>query len=228
MMTKNKTLAVFTSIVLMMGATSAFADSVQMTLSSGGTTIVITDNGVGDSQPALGDISFNGMIGKWVLNTTTGTQDGSANYIDLNSVDNSKKGAAPLTIWFSSIGNTVPSGLWTTAYAPTIKGGTVVFTSYYDSDNLYNGTAHVLSGPFTCAVGACAFNSTNMLTSKTPYSLTEKIVITPNNSNTPVGYSGDGSLNPPVSAPEPSSLLLMGAGLAGLALFGSRRKFTVN
>jgi hypothetical protein len=67
-----------------------------------GHTALVTDGGVGDSNPTTGAITWIGSLGDWTVDVTTGTSKpalGSviAPDIDLNST-NTSKGAATLTM----------------------------------------------------------------------------------------------------------------------------------
>ena len=78
-----------------------------MSLSDGGTTVTITDNGLGDSNPVIGAVTYVGAVGgNWLVNITTGLSKpvvGSATVpkMDLNSVNATSGGAGTLTIKWS-------------------------------------------------------------------------------------------------------------------------------
>src|ERR1035437_7263274 len=117
--------------------------TLQLTLSSGATTLVINDNGPGDFNPAVGQITYIGAVGNWALNVTTGTL-GTNPILDLSSVDTvagSGTGTNSLTLKFSS---TNLPGPQTAGFSAKVGGTlttqtTLMFSAYVDNTNTLYG-----------------------------------------------------------------------------------------
>src|SRR3954451_11225196 len=87
--------------------------TMELTLTNGASSVTITDGGSGDTCAIADCVGFNGALGNYFLNMTTGFSFGNAAinpFLDLNSI-NATMGASSgaLTIATSSNGYTIPT-----------------------------------------------------------------------------------------------------------------------
>jgi hypothetical protein len=221
----------FIKSIMAVGAVAGSAMSLQalpaptLTLSDGipADTVTVTDNGVGDASSVPGIIVFNGAVGNWTINVTTGQASppfaglpgtATAPDLDLNSFDFFAGGAGNvLTITLTEFG-VGP----TTAIASTSSGGTIAQgITGIAVNNLVNG-----------AVVAGASSSTSPFNLSFNYALAQpgtynwglQYVITAN-AGTFGTFSGDSGTTVPDGGMTVSLL-----GMALLGLEGLRRKLT--
>ena len=244
-------------IACVLGTSVAHADGFRLRLESlglGGTGVVVTDNGIGDISSEAGVITYAGSINGFIVNITTGVSKpmigGVNNYaeLDLNSVNVSGSGAGTLRITLEDTGYALgPNGgmsavglVGGTMTAPA--GSTATFQSWVNPDNLVPelgsdgspantlpligdvpaGSVALWSGTgATFGPGAFSSSATQGFTHDGPYSLFTQATI----NFTGAGMvSFDSNLS---TVPEPTSLLLLASGLAGLALWGRKKKQSV-
>jgi hypothetical protein len=185
---------------------------------------VVTDGDSMDSNTLAGAVTFNGSLGIFILNVSTGLTkplagSASAPSIDLNSV-NFATGAGTLTMTFSETGFTAFPGILTGDVGGTIgPGGSLTNIVMQNALNL------VTNGPFS--PGAFSGSGSAALIDGAPYSLTQTAILTfgPgggmtsfNAAGTVVGSVPDGGM----------TLTMLGIGLVAVAAAGRiYRKATV-
>lgn len=225
------------------GALLAFVPNagatLQLQLSSGGTTINLTDCTLGsaaacilagftDTNGAAGQITYIGGIGNWNLNVTTGTV-GTNPIIDLNSVDTvtgSGTGANTLTLQFSETGlsGPAPKGFLSTIGGTLAAGTTLQYQAFVDTSNTIFGTGINVGGVQNFGPGGGFSGSVTggSFTSTGAFSATEQVILSGNGPSTGATSSFDAALD---AVPEPAAVLLLG----GALLFSAgaiRRKLT--
>jgi hypothetical protein len=196
-------------------------------LFDGTTTITVADGSGGDSTAAIGAVTFNGAIGAWIVNVSTGVTKpllGSATKpdMDLNSVNVSGGAGGTLTILFSDDGFGPTLGNSFAQIGGTINnaaGSTLAYTTFASASNaLFALTTPLTSQSFVSgAFSGSTFGSAVPITS--PYSLTQKVVIRH-------AGAGASSFNASLTVPDGGTTASM-LGFALMGIAGLRRKLAL-
>jgi len=219
--------------VTVVGVAFASSTTDQLKLTSGVTTVTITDNGVGDSDGGTaGSITYsNANFDGWKITVAGGeTFSPLLNPVglDIFSLTASCTGGGcstdALTISYSDINFTTPvaAGGFTTFFSATIGTGSASQSAWDSNTNAIFGTQHLIGtvGPFNAPGnhGSASGGGPEVGTAANPYSLTITDTIAAGSSVT--GVSLDGNIT---AVPEPSSLVLFGTGLLAFASFAKRK-----
>ena len=189
-------------------------------------TVTISDNGLGDTNSALGKVFWSGTVGDYAVNVAFGITKpaaGSASnpILDLTfNVQSNTTTSQTLSLLFSETDYTAPgSGSLDTSI--TLLPGTILTSSaYFGANNALFDLGNQIGSTLTFT------SSGHWLVSGgsaplTPYSLTEIITVAPNADRGDVKVvSGDQI----TTVPEPGTLLLLGFGISGLGFIGRRNR----
>jgi len=213
---RKRSLIIILTLAMLLGVVPLAQATAILTLSDGSNSVTITDNGAGDTNDLVGVVGYNGALSSnWIVNVTTGITKpilGSMTtpVMHLDSVDVATSGAGSLIITFGDTGFSSPTSGSAMMAIGGITAGSVTYEAFYDDTNRLGFLGPFGSGAFSGAL------SGGSVPSSTDYSLMMKINIVHKS-------AGVTSFNADVKVPEPSTLLLLGSGLASLAFF-SRRK----
>ncbi len=188
-------------------------------------TTVATDQGVGDSSPGVGQVTFIGSFGNFSLNVHTGTTYPVIGSLTNPALDLSYNAtsSAPGTLYvaFSANGFGPSNGTPDASIGGTAKqGGSVEYFTYGGSSNTLLDLSVLLTDSGVLSGTSYASDHTgSAVNSAGPYSLTQVIKITATAGSQNI--TGDAGLSVPDSG---TTVMLLGAGLTVLALFSRARK----
>ncbi len=215
MKTSKSTVAILAVGILSAIATrSAQATTAELELISGATTIIVPDNGAGDTNPATGAVVWSGTINGWTVTFAGGTTKPVIGSVTTPNLDIStfavlSSGSGTLQVLFSDTGFGPTTGAADSLITGSIQGSqTVVFTTYGGNSNTIFDTSNLLTSTGTLSGNFPTQFASGVLGAKTgPYSLTEELTLT---------GSGNSSLDARLTVPDGGSTV----GLLGLALVG--------
>lgn len=205
----------------------------QFQIGDGVTTVTVTDNGPGDSDPTVGVIMYapggGGPFPGLLVTVSTGISKPVypiPGAIDLNSIDvtSTSAGVNDLFLKFSDTDFVFPQGSSTSLVMSLggtltgLPGSTITFDGYEDNTNTIFGTTGLHVGP--AGFGPGAFSAQQGIGSSpvAPYSLTEVVTI---------HFTGFGAASFDTElkvVPEPATLTLLGLGVLGLGACAWRRR----
>jgi hypothetical protein len=203
----------------------------EMTLTSGASTVTITDNGVGDGNAANGTITYsNANFDGWNISVASGTSKSpglTAFGLDLASLTATCASGGctsdTLTVTYSDINFSVPVGIggFTTTYSSTQTGvGTTTEQAYFSNLNTIFSQQNSIGSLLSFNSSSVGSVNGGTVAATPNYSLT--LIQTFKDTSGAVSFSTDGNITN--SVPEPASIFLFGTVLALSAGAFRRRK----
>jgi hypothetical protein len=189
--------------------------------------VSVVDNTPGDWNPLEGVVTFIGSLGSWTVNVTTGITkpalgSSTAPSMDLNSVNVSSSGAANLIIEFTETGF---GPLGTADFETNVggsTGGSATFAAFLSEANTAFGTDTQISGLGAFSGGAFSGVTAIEMDPLDPFALTLRASIFHTGAvATSFNMDVQGSAS---AVPQPATVLLLAAGVAGVAGATWRRK----
>lgn len=188
-----------------------------------GAPVIIADGDPLDSVGLTGVVGFNGAINSWILSVATGiTMPASGTaalpYLHLDSI-NMSNSAGTMTIMFSETGfGPIDPGV--NMLVTSVGGltqGTASFSTWLGSTLFDQDTLLANIGPFGPVVfaGSAKYDAVSSIPSS--FSLTEIATITHGSG---INVS---SFNIQIAVPEPGTIILLGSGLIGFAIYARRK-----
>lgn len=195
---------------------SASAD-LQLTLSSGGQTVNLFDNG-------SGFVSFFGSVGAWSINVTTGVQIGTTT-LDLDSVDVlTGTAAAPLVIQLSGNNMRAPggaAGLQVGIGGAMNAGFNITYGAYIDTTNTLGGLGTQIGNTLAFGTTSFAGSTSGSVSTNNPFTINQVVTL----SGTGRGLAGFDADVRVVPVPDGAvTVTLLGGVLVGLGALRRRRR----
>jgi hypothetical protein len=245
---KNLALGGLTAVAVLLCTSSQAHAVFQVRLTSGGTTIVITDNNTVASDGGGGDIgagtaitgliTFSRTVGDYLVVGSMAESKpvlGSASNptMDLSFQATRTNALLPVTTTNTVVIEGSDTGF--TAGTPVVIVGTVggtlagdtksvVYQNFFGNSSTNFDTSGGSSTTFTATTSPFAGSNSMTVTGATPFVLTQRITITPNDKGD-LNVSGDAMLQT-APAPDALALLMSGVPFAGW-LWMRRRKAQV-
>jgi hypothetical protein len=195
--------------------------TVSIKLTNGATTVIVADGSAQDSCAIANCVTFNGSIGNYLINVSTGIANNTVNpFLDLNSVNLAIAGnAGVLTIATSYNGYTTsaPNFLFQVGGTSSL-GGPTSFSAYGGNTNTLFDTSHLI-GSMNFASSPYSNTVVGGGSSVNPYSLTIVASLT---GVTAGAASFDAAID---AVPEPVSVSMLG-GVLLLSATAIRRKLS--
>jgi hypothetical protein len=219
---KVKSLMTAAVFLVLAASSAAYADTLSLRYGSDGTNwTTLTDVTI----PYEINVSAAASVGifNFVVQVGQGSPGLPPGNMDLTSaVRTDLGGTGMLFVELSQDNLTTSAGALLVQFAPVFTGSglSVTLTTFVDDGNaLFGKTTQVGStlGP-TSDFGA--FTTGGSFSATAPFSVTERLVVNCVGCTSGTGFTSDAL----VSIPEPTSLILLGSGLASLALWLRRRK----
>lgn len=206
-----------------------------LTDSATGASVTVADEDAADTfQGEVGTVGFNGTVGVWTVNTSTGFVYGTTGSpaLDLNSANRASM-ASTLTLQFSADGFGPSAGYFDVAFGGTVakKGAagnsSITLSTYWSPTNtLFSG---ILLTDYTytnSASGSRGFsdNQTGSFLGASSYAITEVVVITHGAANCLSSFDAAIEVTDVPTVPDPAATsLLLGLSLLGVGLAGRLR-----
>lgn len=207
---------------MMMLATSAMAvplTALELTATGAASPVLIYDNGTGDVSSAAGIVAWSGNLGDFLFNIAAGSTApaiGSAAdpQMHLTGFANAGATAGTFTVKFSST-DFGPMGASLNGFISSMNGagGVQSLDVYFDAGNALFATTTQIANINTINT----FDVYNGVPASNPFSLT---MIATMNVNPFAAASFDNTVAP---VPEPGTMMLLGIGMLGMAVYGKRR-----
>jgi hypothetical protein len=112
--------------------------TVELQLSDGTNTVTVVDGGVLDGCSAANCVTFNGVLGAWSINASTGNAAfGLAPSLDLSTLNKTTVNNAPMLTILTTATNYTPSAIAAEYFGggTVNKGGTYTFQSFIGNTN---------------------------------------------------------------------------------------------
>jgi hypothetical protein len=218
----NRRLIAVLAMVLLLGVTPLAHAVPTLTLTDGTTTITVADGDsidpttfVGDYSPTPGVVTYAGALGVWNINVSTGISLTGVPFMDLLS-GNGSTSAGTLTITFTdvlSVATFPPGSIMAIGGTHFGSAGSLVYNATYEGFFMGEVSFNPLASDFSGSTTSYDYVPTDIGGTLIMYV----------GLNHGQGFSFT-SFDASIAVPEPSTLLLLGSGLTGLA-FLSRRKY---